>query len=176
MLNINDKAIDFKLKGTDNKEYSLNSFKDKNIFIIIFTCNHCPYAQAYEERIKQLQTMYNERGVQIIAINSNDDKQYGEDSFENMKIRAKKRDFNFPYLRDKSQEIARAYGAEVTPDVFVFDNKRVLRYRGRIDDNWENSEEVKKHNVREAVGSLLRGEEVKVKEAKAIGCSIKWKS
>ena len=175
MLKILDKAINFNLKGVDGKEYSLDSFKDKKILIIIFTCNHCPYAQAYEDRIIQLQTMYKERNVQVIAINSNEDKNYKEDSFENMKIRAKKKDFNFPYLRDESQEVAKAYGAEVTPDVFVFDNKRILKYRGRIDDNWENPDKVKQHNVRDAVGALLRGEEVKVKEAKAIGCSIKWK-
>lgn len=174
-LKIGDNIIDFNLRGVDEKKYYVDKFRGKRILVVIFTCNHCPYAQAYQDSIKEIQSEYSEKGVQVIAINSNDDNNYPEDSFENMKIRAKEARFNFPYLRDESQEVAREYGAEVTPDVFVFDKNRVLRYRGRIDDNWQNPGKVKEKSLRNAINELLEGKGVSIKEAKAIGCSIKWK-
>ena len=171
-LKAGDKAVDFTLPGVDGEEYSLNDYKDK-IKLVIFTCNHCPYAQAYEERIKKIQEDF---PIQLLAINSNDSLNYPEDGFENMKIRAKGENFNFPYLRDKSQEIARVYGAEVTPDCFLIDKDNIVRYTGRVDDNYSNPDQVEKQDLREAIKSLLENKEIEVKEARAIGCSIKWKT
>ncbi len=174
-MNIGDKAPNFRLKGVDNREYSLDSFKDKKILVIMFTCNHCPYVKAYEDRLIDIQMEYNDRGVQLLAINSNDDKAYPEDSFENMKIRAKQKRFNFPYLRDETQEATRAYNAERTPHIFVFDKDRKLRYTGRVDDNWQEPDKVTKQELREALDTLIKGKEVKNPETHAIGCTIKWK-
>ena len=171
-LKIGDQAVDFNLPSTDGKKYGLGNFKDK-LIAVIFTCNHCPYAQAYEDRIKKLQEEFKE-SLQIVAINSNDSEGYPEDSFENMKIRYKEFNFNFPYLRDKTQEVAKAYGAEVTPDVFLFDKNRKLVYRGRIDDNWEHSYDVIQQDLKKAIGETLQDRKVMKEEEKAIGCSIKW--
>ena len=173
-LEIGDSAINFNLKGIDGKTYSLDSFKGKKILVIIFSCNHCPYVRAYEDRIKQIQKDYKDN-VQVVCINSNNDKNYPEDSYKNMIKRAKEKKYNFPYLRDDTQEVARAYGGEVTPDVFVFSQNRTLEYRGRIDDNWENPDDVTSDDLRNALNEMLAGEEIKVKDVRAIGCSIKWK-
>tara|TARA_Y100000034_G_scaffold105611_1_gene133065 strand:- start:29 stop:553 length:525 start_codon:yes stop_codon:yes gene_type:complete len=172
-LKIGDKAVDFNLPSTDGEKYSLDNFKDK-LIAVIFTCNHCPYAQAYEDRIKKLQEEFKD-DLQIIAINSNDSEGYPEDSFENMKIKHKESNFNFPYLRDKTQEVAKAYGAEVTPDVFLFDKNRKLVYRGRIDDNWEHSNDVIQQDLKKAISETLQDRKVMKEEERAIGCSIKWK-
>ncbi|MCW8994478.1 MAG: thioredoxin family protein, partial [Psychromonas sp.] len=120
-LKIGSPAPDFNLSGIDGKKYSLSSFKDKNAIIVIFSCNHCPYVQANEDRIKQIQKDYKDKGVEVIAINSNDDKGYPEDSFDNMKKRAAEKKFNFLYLRDDDQSVARAYDATHTPEIFLFD-------------------------------------------------------
>src|SRR3989338_6791085 len=134
-LKAGDKAPDFDLLDVNDKMTSLGDFKDKKILVIMFYCNHCPYAKGSEARIIKLQNEYGPKGVQIIAINSNDDTDYPEDSYENMIARARERKYNFPYLWDETQGIARAYGGEVTPDCFVLDENRVVRYTGRIDDN-----------------------------------------
>jgi len=166
-----DDVPNFKLQGVDGKKYSLD--KDK-VNVIIFTCNHCPYAQAYQERIKKLVTDFPD--VQFLAINSNDSEGYPDDSFDNMKIRAKQEKFNFPYLRDHSQQIARAYGAEVTPDCFIVDKAGKVRYTGRIDNNWSDPGSVTQQDLRTALEEVLSGAKVKNKEMRSIGCSIKWKS
>jgi len=173
-MEIGNKAPDFRLKGVDDKEYTLDSFKDKKILVVIFTCNHCPYVKAYEDRLISIQNDYSDN-VQLIAINSNDSIAYPDDSFEKMKERAKEKNFNFPYLRDETQEIAKDYDAERTPHIFVFDENRELKYTGRIDDNWQEPEKVKKQELREALNSLINGEEVKEPITHAIGCTIKWK-
>ncbi len=175
-LLIGDRAIDFGLPGTDDHTYSLGSFATRKILAIIFTCNHCPYAQAYQERIITIQRDYEKKGVQIVAINPNDEEGYPEDSFEEMKKRAKQHELNFPYLRDETQLTAKAYGARVTPDVFLFDQKRTLKYRGRIDDNWRDASKVRSQDLRNAIEALLTGKEPPMKEANAIGCSVKWKT
>ncbi|MCC6254610.1 MAG: thioredoxin family protein, partial [Ignavibacteriaceae bacterium] len=133
-LKIDSAIPDFSLIEVDDKTYSLNSFSDKNILIVIFSCNHCPYVQAYEDRIILVQKEFANDGVQIIAINSNDDVKYPDDSFDEMKKRAKVKNFNFPYLRDETQEIAKAFGATHTPQIFLFDKQRKLKYEGKIDD------------------------------------------
>ncbi len=172
---IGSQAIDFQLKSVDGKSYSLKSFADKKAVVIVFSCNHCPYVQAYENRMVQIQRDYLPKSVTLVAINSNDETGYPEDSFPNMVKRAKERNFNFPYLRDETQEIARRYGAICTPHTFAFDQKRVLQYKGRIDDNWRNPEEVKTTDLRKALDAILDGEKPAVQETRPYGCSIKWK-
>lgn len=174
-LKIGSKAPNFNLPGVDNKFYSLHSFYNKKILIVIFSCNHCPYVQAYENRIISIQSDFAERGVQIVAINSNEDKNYPEDSFEEMIKRSNEKHFNFPYLRDETQEVAKAYGATHTPEIFLFDNERKLRYHGKIDDNWKEPEKVKYQYLRDAIEEVLMGKEVSIPETFSIGCTIKWK-
>ena len=174
-LKIGSPAPDFNLLGIDGKKYSLASFKDKKALIVIFSCNHCPYVQAYEDRIKQIQKDYQSKGVEFIAINSNEDKGYPEDSFENMKKRAAEQKFNFLYLRDEDQSVARAYDATHTPEIFVFDGNRKLAFHGKIDDNWQEPNKVKNHYLKDALDELLAGKEISVPETFTIGCTIKWK-
>ena len=174
-LRIRDPAPDFKLPGVDGNSYSLADFSDKKMLVIMFTCNHCPYVQAYEERLVAIQQDYRDRGVALVAINSNDDQRIPEDSFENMIERAKVKEYNFPYLRDKDQTVVTAYGARVTPEVYVFDSERRLRYHGRVDDS-RDPQKVMKHDLRNAIVALLRGEEVPVAETAAFGCTVKWHS
>ncbi len=174
-LKLGSKLPEFNLPATDRKNYFPDSFADKKALIVIFSCNHCPYVQAYEDRIKQIQEDYASKGVAIIAINSNDDKEYPDDSFENMKKRADAKQFNFPYLRDESQEIAKAFDASHTPEIFLFDEKRELAFHGKIDDNWQQPEKAKSKYLREALDELLEGKEISVPETFTIGCTIKWK-
>jgi len=174
-LKIGSKAPDFNLLGVDKKYYSLNSFNDKEVLVIIFSCNHCPYVQAYEQRIISIQKDFADQGVQIIAINPNDDVNYPEDSFEEMIKRSNERKFNFPYLRDESQEVAKSYGATHTPEIFLFDKERKLRYHGKIDDNWKEPEKVKYQYLRDAINEVIQGKEVSIPETFSIGCTIKWK-
>ena len=173
-----DKAIDFKLKNIDDKDVSLSDFKEAKGFIVVFTCNHCPFSVAYEDRIVALDKKYAVKGYPVIAINPNDDKSYPDDSFENMKIRSKAKKFTFPYLRDESQEIAKAYGAARTPHVYILSKSGsdlIVKYIGAIDDNTENPNGVKDKYVENALGQLIANGEVKVPFTKAIGCGIKWK-
>jgi len=174
-LRIGDSAPTFRLPNVDGKQYSLEDFKGKKAVIVMFSCNHCPTVKAYESRFVELQRNYKDKGVVLIAINPNDEKNYPEDSFENMKVRAKERGFNFPYLRDESQAVARAYGAERTPEVFVFDEKRVLRYHGRIDDNVYEPKQVSQKYLQDALDAILKGRKVPVEETEPVGCTIKWK-
>jgi peroxiredoxin len=174
-LAVGSKAKPFSLPAVDGKTYKLESFADKQVLVIIFSCNHCPYVQAYEERIIAIQKDYAERGVQVLAINSNDDVNYPEDNFDNMVKRAREKKFNFPYLRDASQEVAKSYGATHTPHIFLFDGNRELVYTGKIDDNWQEPNKVKRQYLREAVNALLAGKQVRERETFAIGCTIKWK-
>ncbi len=171
-LKIGDTAVGFSLKGTDDKIYSLDGFKGKMV-AVIFTCNHCPYARAYEERIVGLQKEFLGK-VHFLAINSNDPLNYPQDSFDNMKIRAREKNFNFSYLHDTTQETARAYGAQVTPEIFLFNKDHKLAYHGNVDDNMDNPKSAKQ-NFRQAMNALLSGREPEVKETRAFGCTIKWK-
>lgn len=174
-LKIKDTAPNFRLLGIDGRSHSLDEFKEKKIVVVMFSCNHCPTVKAYETRFVELQEDYKDKGVVLVAINPNDDRKYPEDSFENMKIRAKERRFNFPYLRDESQAVARAYGAERTPEVFVFDEKRILRYHGRIDDNVYEPNQVREKYLRDVLDAILEGRKVPVEETEPVGCTIKWK-
>ncbi len=175
-VSLGTKAPDFNLPGVDGKDYSLSSFDDKKVLVVIFSCNHCPYVQAYEGRMVAIQRDYGEKGVSIVAINSNETKNYPQDNFHSMVKRAKNKNFNFPYLRDEMQETAEAYGAERTPHIFMFDEKRELRYTGAIDDNWKEPDKVEKQHLRDAIEALLEGREIENSSTYAIGCTIKWES
>jgi len=174
-LKIGSQAPDFNLPGIDGKKYSLSSLTDKKALIVIFSCNHCPYVQAYEDRIIRIQEDYAHKGVVVIAINSNDDVNYPDDSFENMKKRAAEKKFNFHYLRDEEQSIARAYNATHTPEIFLFDKGRKLVFHGKIDDNWQEPDRVQNPYLKNALDELLAGKEISVPETFTIGCTIKWK-
>jgi peroxiredoxin len=173
MLSLGNAAPDFDLPGVDGSRYSLGSFKDKPVLVVVFSCNHCPYVKAYEDRIVSIQRDYASKGVQFVAINSNDEKSYPEDGFEQMVVRAKEKGFNFPYLRDETQDVVTAYGAVCTPHVFAFDKHRTLRYRGRVDDSRDPTK-VSTHDLRNALDDLLGGGEVRVPDTRPFGCSIKW--
>lgn len=174
-LRIGTKAHPFRLKGVDEKLYSLDDFSDKKVLCIVFFCNHCPYVQAVQDRINQIAKDYAGKSFALVAINPNDELSYPEDSFENMKVRAKEKGFVFPYLRDETQEVARAYDAVCTPDIYVYDRNRVLKYRGRLDDNWKEEEKVTRKELRMAIDRLLEDKEIDFEMIPSMGCSIKWK-
>ena len=184
-LAIGSAAPDFALPGTDGKTYHLGDFASSKLLAIVFTCNHCPTAQLYEGRIKQLAADYKDRGVALVAIQPNDPKSVRldemgytdlSDSFEEMKIRAQHSQFNFPYLYDgETQATARKYGPTATPHVFIFDRDRKLRYEGRIDSSSREAL-AKMHDARSALDALLEGKPVPVAKTPTFGCSIKWAS
>lgn len=183
-LPIGSKAPAFSLKGIDGKIYTLASFSQYKILVLIFTCNHCPTAQAYEDRIIQLTKDYRPKNVGVVAINPNDPSairldELGytdmSDTYAEMKLRAAQKKFNFPYLYDgATQSTARAYGPVATPHVFIFDKDRRLRYQGRIDDVEKPTKTPNTRDTRNAIDELLEGKEVTVKTTKVFGCSIKW--
>jgi peroxiredoxin len=183
-LQIGAAAPDFKLPGVDGKTYTLASFKNANILVVVFTCNHCPTAQAYQDRIIKLTEDYKSKGVAVVAIMPNDPKaitldelNYTDmgDSFDEMKIRAKEKHFNFPYLYDgATQSTAKAYGPAATPHVFIFDKDRKLRYEGRIDNVEKPTKTPTINDARNAIDALLNNNEVPVTTTKVFGCSIKW--
>jgi len=173
-LQIGDPAPGFRLPGVDGRTPGLEEFANKPVLVIIFSCNHCPYVQAYEDRMIAIQKDYQARGVQLVAINSNEEINYPEDNLEHMIDRAKAKGFNFPYLRDAKQEVAKAYGATHTPQLFVFDRDRRLGYTGKIDDNWQNPKAVKRQHLREALDAMLKGAAPAERQTHAIGCTIKW--
>ena len=173
-LQIGSPAIELDLPSVDGKTYMLRYFHNKEIIVMVFTCNHCPYAQAYENRIIRLAREFLKKAV-FIAISSNDATKYPQDSFENMKVRAREKGFPFPYLYDETQETARAYGALVTPHVFVFDSAGKLAYQGGIDNNWENEGAATEHYLHDALTELSERRQVSRKTAPVMGCSIKWK-
>lgn len=172
-ISIGTTSPDFNLKATDNNSYNLSSFSDKKLLVIMFTCNHCPFVKAYEDRLIQIQKDYSDKSVSLVAINSNETINYPEDTFEKMQIRVTEKSYNFPYLRDEDQSVASSYGASFTPEIFVFDIDRKLRYHGRIDDN-KDSDNVTSSDLRNALDELLSERAVTSSETHGIGCSIKW--
>ena len=175
---VGDKAKDFKLKNVDGKMVSLSDYKTAKGFMVVFTCNHCPFAKAYESRIIDLDKKYASKGYPVIAINPNDPQVEAEDSYDNMVKRAKEKKYPFPYLFDETQENAQAYSAMRTPHVYVLSKKGsdlIVKYIGAIDDNSEDPSAVKTKYVENAVNELLAGKEVSTTSTKAIGCTIKWK-
>jgi peroxiredoxin len=183
-LSIGAAAPNFNLKGVDGKMYSLSSFKSANILLIVFTCNHCPTAQAYEDRIIKLTNDYKGKGVAVVAVSPNDplsvrldELGYSDlsDSYEEMKLRAKQKKFNFPYLYDgATQAMSKAYGPSTTPHVFIFDKARTLQYQGRIDDVEKPTGTPKNFDTRNALDALIQNKEVPAATTKVFGCSVKW--
>jgi len=174
---VGDLAEDFKLKNIDGEIVSLFDYDDATKgAIVIFTCNHCPYAIAYEDRIIELDNNYREKGYPVIAINPNDPKLVPEDSFEKMGLRSNEKEFPFPYLFDETQKVYKMYGAKRTPHVYLLnkeENKFVVSYIGTIDDNYKDASMVEKKYLADAVKALLEGEKPDPNFTKAIGCSIK---
>ncbi|EDY84431.1 antioxidant, AhpC/TSA family [Verrucomicrobiia bacterium DG1235] len=182
-LALGSQAPDFTLPGVDGRDWSLSDFSDSELLLVMFTCNHCPTAQYYEERIKQLVTDYEGKGVATVAISPNDPASVRldelgwavrADSFEEMKEHAVERGFNFPYLYDgENEEVSKQYGPLVTPHAFLFDADRKLRYVGAIDDS-ERPQHVTTHYLRDAIDALLEGKQPEVAQTKIVGCSVKW--
>lgn len=176
---VGDTATDFQLKNVDGKMISLSDFKDAKGYIVIFDCNTCPYSKAYNDRIIALNKKYASKGFPVITINSNDPSISPGDSFDEMKSRANKKKYDFPYLFDETQEVAKAYGATNTPHVFVLsktNGENKVAYIGAIDDNSRDASSVTRKYVEEAVDALLAGKDVANTKTKAIGCTIKWKN
>ncbi|MEW2919844.1 thioredoxin family protein [Muricauda sp. ANG21] len=173
---IGDTATDFSLKNIDGKMVSLADYKDAKGFLVIFTCNTCPYAVAYEDRIIALDKTYKPKGVPVIAINPNNPDIQAGDSFEKMKQRAAEKGFTFPYLLDEGQKIFPQYGATRTPHVYLLEKTaegNVVKYIGAIDDNYQDASKVEDTFVEDAVDAMLAGQEIEVKTTRAIGCNIK---
>ena len=173
---IGDVATDFSLKNVDGRMVSLKDYSKSKGFIVIFTCNHCPFAKAYEDRIIRLNEKYEHAGYPVIAINPNNPAKAKEDSYELMQVRAKEKNFNFPYLIDEGQKIYPQYGATRTPHVFLLEKTakgNIVKYIGAIDDNYEDESAVNEKYLENAVDALLKGAEIKIKQTKAIGCTIK---
>lgn len=175
-LAIGNRMVSFKLKNVDGKMMSTEELsKGKQATVIIFSCNHCPYVQAWEDRMIQLGKTYGPRGVAFSLINANDPVKYSEDSYPEMVKRAKNKGYPFPYLHDEDQSAARAYGATRTPEVFLFDAQGMLRYHGRIDDNYEDPKEVRSQDFKDALEAVLVGRTPSVPVTPVVGCTIKWK-
>jgi len=169
---------DFSLKNIDGRQISLSSYPDAKGFIIVFTCNHCPFAKLYPPRFNELNTKYSALGVPLLAISSTDTINYESDCFSKMQEKAKNENFNFPYLFDGEQSVAKNFGAQKTPHAFVIwkeGDKWLVKYDGAIDDNGMEPEKVKEKYVENAVNALLKGKEVSVKETKSIGCQIHFR-
>lgn len=173
-IDIGRYAPDFRLPGVDGRQHGLADFADKKVVILAFTCNHCPAAIGAQDRIISLQREYGPKGVQVIAINSNEEIGHPTDDFAHMVERAKEKGFNFPYLRDKSQDVAKAYGAQRTPHFFVLDADRKVTYTGRMDDNPYEEGKQKTRELLDAVEQTLAGKKITVEPTDAIGCNVKW--
>jgi peroxiredoxin len=169
-----DRAPSFSLRGVDGAERSLESYADAAALVLVQSCNHCPYVQAWEGRMKAIQRDYADRGVVLVAVNSNDADRYPEDSYDEMITRAKREGFNFDYLWDEDQALARALGAERTPEVFLFDGERTLRYHGAIDDSRDETV-VTRNYLRDALDAVLDGRDPPAAETPPSGCSVKWR-
>ncbi len=173
--NLGSSLAEFSLMGVDGKIYSQDDFKSAEILIIIFMCNHCPYVKAVAGRFADFQNKYKNRNVRLAGINSNDTETYPEDSFENMKLFSSEHKLNFPYLFDETQNVAKKFQAVCTPDIFVYDKDRILRYRGRFDDNWKDENAVTERDLEKAVTMILENREIDFAQIPSFGCSIKWK-
>lgn len=175
---LGSKAHPFSLKGADGKTYSLDSFKDKKALLIVFMCNHCPYVIAVHGRLSRYARDYAAKGVAVIGINSNDPNYKDADSFENMIKTSKEWNLPFPYVMDETQKVARDYDAVCTPDPYLYENTSngfVLRYRGRLDDNWKDESQIKEQTLKNVTDQLLSGQAINPDQIPSMGCSIKWK-
>jgi thiol-disulfide isomerase/thioredoxin len=173
---LGSKCPDFSLPAVfGGKTFSLKSFEKSDVLVVMFICNHCPYVKAVEDRLIELAKVYRTKGVSFVGICSNDATEYPEDSFENLGKRAKDKGYSFPYLHYEDQKVAHAFGAVCTPDFFIYDQKRQLAYRGRLDDSWKDPALVKKQDLADAIECILENEAI-AEQIPSMGCSIKWKS
>jgi peroxiredoxin len=173
-IELGTEAPPFELLGVDGAYHSLDDYRDAKLLALVQYCNHCPYVLAWEDRLIDLTRDHAGRELRVVAVNSNDVAHYPEDSFERMKERDRELDFPFDYLFDESQALAHALGAERTPEVFLFDEARRLRYHGAIDDSRDNRA-VTTSYLREAIRALLAGEGPPISETESVGCTVKWK-
>ena len=173
-LALGSPAPAFGLPGVDGAEHTLADYAYADTLALVWSCNHCPYVQGWEERMMALQREYGDRGFKLVAVNSNDAERYPADSFEAMQERARECGFNFDYLFDADQSVARAYSPERTPEVFLFDRERRLVYHGAIDDSYDETA-VQQHHLRDVLDALLEGREPPVRETPPVGCSVKWR-
>jgi peroxiredoxin len=171
---LGEQAPGFELPATDGTSWSAGDGRTADATVIVFTCNHCPYALAWHDRIAQVARDYADRGVRFLAVNSNDAERYPRDSLDAMRARVASADWPMPYLRDESQEVARLYGAKTTPDLFVLDSRNTLRYRGAPDADYDDPSQNAAW-LREALDAVLAGEDPARPETRPVGCSIKWK-
>ena len=173
MVKLGSVAPYFNLPDTSGKNLSIEDF-DSELLVIVFTCNHCPYAKAVEDRLIKLGKEY-KNDVDFVLISSNDSENYPEDSPKKMAERHAEKGYPFPYLYDETQEVAKAYSAVCTPDIFLYNGDRKLEYRGRIDDNWQNPEQVEREELKMAIEAVLNGKTVDFEQKPSVGCNIKWK-
>jgi peroxiredoxin len=174
-LELGAEAPAFDLPAVDGRRHSLADYDDAPLLALIQSCNHCPYVRAWEGRMIAIQRDYAERGLRVVAVNSNDARSYPEDSFEEMEARAEREGFNFDYLYDEDQALARELGSERTPEVFLFDDSRRLVYHGAIDDS-RDEDRVTQHYLRDALEAALRGHEPPTTDTPAVGCTVKWRA
>ena len=167
-------APQFDLPGVDGQNHSLDSYAEADVLVLVQSCNHCPYVQAWEGRLSAIASDYADRGVRVVAVNSNDADSHPEDSFDEMQKRSREQGFTFDYLYDEPQGVAQALGAERTPEVFVYDRDRRLRYHGAIDDNRDETG-VSQRYLRDALDAVLAGSDPAVAETPAVGCTVKWR-
>ena len=175
-LSVGDKAVDFKLRNIDGNTISLADFEDANGYIVVFTCNTCPYAKAYEARLVKLNDKYAPQGFPVIAINPNDPGVQPGDSYDAMKERAAEKGFTFPYLVDENQDITKTYGATKTPLVYLVQKDLTVAYIGAIDNNYKSDDDSNTKYVEDAIDDIMKNQPVKLSETKAVGCGIKWKN
>jgi peroxiredoxin len=166
---------DFRLPAVDGQRYGRDDFAKSPVLVVMFICNHCPYVKAVEDRLIELNRTYGPRGVQFVGVCSNDAVTYPDDAFDKLAARWREKGYGFPYLHDESQEVARAFGAVCTPDIFVYDRDRQLAYRGRIDDSWKEPAKVTRRELAEALDALLAGRAPAAEQKPSLGCSIKWR-
>jgi peroxiredoxin len=167
-------APQFDLPGVDGQNHTLDSYADTDVLVLVQSCNHCPYVQAWEGRLSAIASDYADRGVRVVAVNSNDADSHPEDSFDEMQKRSREQGFTFDYLYDEPQAVAQALGAERTPEVFVYDRDRQLRYHGAIDDNRDETG-VSQQYLRDALDAVLAGSDPAVAETPPVGCTVKWR-
>jgi peroxiredoxin len=178
--------LPFRLVGTDDRVHSLEEYLGVRALLVVFMCNHCPYVQAVDDRINDLAKKFRAEGLRVVGINPNDSSRYPDDSFENMKIRASEKGYVFDYLVDSTQEVAKAFGAVCTPDLFLYgpsvssvgtgsSSPLGLKYQGRIDDSWKDESKVTRKDLEEAISAVLSGREPNPDQKPSMGCSIKWK-
>lgn len=170
-----ESVANVKMKGVDGKEVTLKELMGPKGLLVIFSCNHCPWVKAWQARMVALGNEYSQKGVGVVAVNSNDVTVYTDDDMEHMVAQAKEHGYRFPYVMDATSDVARAFGATRTPEAFLFDAQGKLVYHGAIDDNAEKPQEVKKTYLADALAAVVAGKPVPVAETKALGCSIKFR-